>query len=469
MGVLKEGQRLGVYRIVRLLGEGGMGAVYEARQGPLDRRVALKTLHADHAKNTESITRFFNEAKVLSRLEHPSIVQVSDFGQAEDGTTFLVMEYLRGQSLAHRVSELSACGEVLPIVTALQVCVQVADVLGMAHAQGIVHRDMKPANLMLVADPVAPGGERVKVLDFGIAKLTDDSGGMKTATNQVLGTPAYMSPEQCAGAGRVDAQTDVYALGCVLYELLSGMTPFVAEGAGQLIGMHLFQEPPLLTLVAPHVPSEIADLVHWMLRKEKAQRPTMKEAGTELLKHLAKLPGGAMGVAPPPQKRGEPNGKTESPQGVPASSTGGSIGQSIRQGLHGSEEKKRRKGIWAGISVAFLGIGLLVVKWVSMGSTEMSQRTVPVNVSSLSKVPLQNPERPDLGMTQTRPASDFANGGSKPEEKPKPVAKQNGKNAETTSREPKGQAPIDERNPRKESRDRAGKKTPQQNGFGYEE
>ncbi len=144
MSVLTEGQRLGAYRIVRLLGEGGMGAVYEARQEPLERRVALKTLHADHAKSKEFIARFFNEAKVLSRLEHPSLVQVSDFGHAADGTAYLVMEYLRGQSLGRRIRDLSERGERLPVETALHVCVQVADVLEMAHEQGIVHRDLKP-------------------------------------------------------------------------------------------------------------------------------------------------------------------------------------------------------------------------------------------------------------------------------------------------------------------------------------
>ena len=133
MSVLIEGQRLGAYRIVRLLGEGGMGAVYEARQEPLDRRVALKTLHAEHARNKEFIARFFNEAKVLSQLEHPSIVQVSDFGHTADGTAYLVMEYLRGQSLGHRLRELTANRKRLPLTTALQVCVQVADVLGVAH------------------------------------------------------------------------------------------------------------------------------------------------------------------------------------------------------------------------------------------------------------------------------------------------------------------------------------------------
>lgn len=148
MSVLTEGQQLGAYRIVRLLGEGGMGAVYEARQEPLDRRVALKTLHSDQAKNKELIARFFNEAKALSRIEHPSIVQVSDFGHAADGTAYLVMEYLRGQSLGRRIRDLTARGERLPLATALQVCLQVADVLGVAHSQGIVHREVKPLALV---------------------------------------------------------------------------------------------------------------------------------------------------------------------------------------------------------------------------------------------------------------------------------------------------------------------------------
>lgn len=288
--MLKEGQQLGPYRIVRLLGEGGMGAVYEARQEPLDRRVAIKTLHAEHAKNKESIARFFNEAKVLSRLEHPSIVQVSDFGYADDGAAYLAMEYLRGQSLAARLRELSIRGERLALPTALQICVQVADVLGVAHGEGIVHRDLKPENLMLVADPVAPGGERVKVLDFGIAKLTTDQSGVKTGTDQMMGTPAYMSPEQCAGAGGVDAQTDVYALGCVLYELLAGKRPFVADGLGLLLAMHMFEEPTPLLSIVPALPAPVAELVHRMLRKDKKQRPTIQEVARDLSNLLSSVP-----------------------------------------------------------------------------------------------------------------------------------------------------------------------------------
>lgn len=288
MSALTEGQCLGPYRIVRLLGEGGMGAVYEARQQPLDRRVALKTLHPEYARNQDAIARFFNEAKALSRVEHPSIVQVSDFGNAADGTAYLVMEYLRGQSLGRRLAD--GDGRV-PVVTALQLAWQVADVLAVAHAQGVVHRDLKPENLMLVADPIAPGGERVKILDFGIAKLTkaSDRGSVKTDTQAVMGTPMYMSPEQCAGAGGVDAKTDVYALGCVLYHMLAGRPPFVAEGPGQLIGMHLFQQPPALASHAPNVSASVIEFVHRLLTKDKAHRPTMSETADALERLLGKL------------------------------------------------------------------------------------------------------------------------------------------------------------------------------------
>ena len=330
MSALAEGHRLGPYRIVRLLGEGRMGAVYEARQEPLDRRVALKTLHPEYASNKDAVARFFNEAKILSKLEHPSIVQVSDFGNAADGTAYLVMEYLRGQSLGRRIRELSARGERLAVVTTLQFGFQIADVLAIAHAQGIVHRDIKPDNLMLVADAVAPGGERVKLLDFGIAKLTHerDKGGVKTATQTVMGTPSYMSPEQCAGAGGVDAKTDVYALGCVLYEVLAGRPPFVAEGAGQILGMHLFQAPPPLLSFAPKVPQAIADLVHRFLTKDKALRPAMSEAADDIGRLLSKQTGGGSVVRSRPAHGTDPDATRAVPMPPPSTTMGRAAGQS---------------------------------------------------------------------------------------------------------------------------------------------
>jgi len=386
-----EGQRLGAYRIVRLLGEGGMGAVYEARQEPLDRRVALKTLHAEHAKKKESIARFFNEAKVLSRLEHPSIVQVSDFGYADDGTAYLVMEYLRGQSLAGRIRALSERGERLPLATALQICVQVADVLGIAHAQGIVHRDLKPENLMLVADPVAPGGERVKVLDFGIAKLTDDRSGVKTGTDQMMGTPAYMSPEQCAGAGGVDAQTDVYALGCVFYELLGGRRPFIADGLGLLIAMHMFEEPPPLLSIAPKLPKPIVELVARMLRKDKRQRPTMQEAAGELAKQLSRLSSGVAEIRPPyPVKLG--SAETISlPAGVQASTIGRSNGQSI------ARPARTKAGILLSLG-GLVVMALVIALWVNLIPARKVQPSGATTMQSVVQTPKPVPERQDLGV-----------------------------------------------------------------------
>ena len=446
MSVLTEGQRLGAYRIVRLLGEGGMGAVYEARQEPLDRRVALKTLHADHAKNKESIARFFNEAKVLSRLEHPSIVQVSDFGHAADGTAYLVMEYLRGQSLASRIDKLSEKGQRLPIATALQVCVQVSDVLSLAHAQGIVHRDIKPENLMLVADPVAPGGERVKVLDFGIAKLSDDRGGVKTATDQVMGTPAYMSPEQCAGAGGVDAQTDVYALGCVLYELLSGRTPFVADGPGRLIGMHLFQEPPQLLSVAPHVPSEIADLVHRMLAKEKVQRPTMKEAAEELGKHLSKQTGIPVPDRPQSQVDTDPDETKVLPRGSQASTIGRSLGQRIQK------PARSRSGIVLG-SAAIAVLGLVAAVWVGLRPESKPPIASPATAPSEVTTTKQMPALLDMGTVPPQTFDLSASDEGMPNVVPAPKAK-----TPPVVKKPLGGLPT-----------RPANATPAKKRFGYEE
>lgn len=281
---LAAGHRIGSYRIVRMLGAGGMGTVYEARQEPLNRRVAIKTLHAQFTQNSEIVARFLNEAKILSTLEHPSLVQVSDFGHDKDGMAYFVMEYLRGVSLASRLTEQ---GGRLPLQTVLRLAWQIADVLTVVHNQGVIHRDLKPENLMLVLDPVAPGGERVKLLDFGIAKITNQTSCcvIKTENQHIIGTPLYMSPEQCMGAGFVDSKTDVYSLGCILYFALSGRPPFQGDGQGQLLAMHLYAEPVLLSTLAPGLPLDVAEFIHRLLEKDRCQRPTMTEA-TEIISKL---------------------------------------------------------------------------------------------------------------------------------------------------------------------------------------
>lgn len=237
------GQTVGNYRITKLLGEGGMGAVYLAEHPGIGRRAAVKVLHPDLTRHPDMATRFFNEARAANAIQHPGIVEVLDFGTLPTGVSYIVMEFLDGQSLAERLGS----GGGVPIATAIDFTRQAAAALGAAHDKGIVHRDLKPDNLYVVPDPRNPGREMIKVLDFGIAKLgtgTTNSGSVKTRTGTVMGTPAYMSPEQCRGTKEVDHRTDIYALGIILYEMLCGAPPFVSEGHGELIHLHISESPP---------------------------------------------------------------------------------------------------------------------------------------------------------------------------------------------------------------------------------
>ena len=204
---------LGRYRLVRTLGSGGMGTVYEAVHIELGRRVAIKVLHSDGTTNPEKINRFFNEARAAGRVEDRSVISVYEFDRTEEGAAYIIMEYLAGNSLRHhlRHNPNEVLAKFLPWTR------QIASGLAATHAKQIVHRDLKPDNIMIVPDAEAPGGERVKLLDFGIAKLVSeqdsDAVSLKTRTGQLLGTPVYMSPEQCRGTKTVGAATDVYSLG----------------------------------------------------------------------------------------------------------------------------------------------------------------------------------------------------------------------------------------------------------------
>ena len=283
-----EGTQIGAYRVLQQIGEGGMGTVWLAEHTMLGRRAAIKLLHPMFSTRPDIVARFFNEARAATAITDPGIVQIFDFGHHVDGSAYIAMEMLDGEPLDKRLRRL---GRLAPS-DALRVMRQVASTLGVAHTRGIVHRDLKPENIFLVRDPEVYGGERAKVLDFGIAKLTGDPS-IKTQTSAVMGTPAYMSPEQCRGAGHVDQRSDVYALGCMIFALCSGGPPFDAEGGGEIIAMHLREPAPLLSSRAPGIPPELDALVMRCLSKEPAQRFA---SGTELAAAIGALLGSSSNV-----------------------------------------------------------------------------------------------------------------------------------------------------------------------------
>ncbi|MGM0557707.1 MAG: protein kinase domain-containing protein [Myxococcota bacterium] len=257
----------GRYRIDWMVGEGGMGAVYRGIQLSVNREVAIKVLRTELNDREVALERFFREAKLVSELSHPNIVRVVDFGQDhERDLLFLVMEMVRGVSLGDLLEQ----GR-MRANFALELAYQVCGALTEPHAAGIVHRDLKPDNLLLV--PVSDGTIQVKVLDFGIARALERNTRL-TATGMICGTPAYMAPEQSRNQ-ELDARTDLYALGVLLYEMLAGLPPFSGQSSLQIMLKHIQEEPARLREILPPsaLPEQLEDLVHDMMSKKRDERP----------------------------------------------------------------------------------------------------------------------------------------------------------------------------------------------------
>jgi serine/threonine-protein kinase len=238
------GTNVGNYKVLSQLGEGGMGVVYLAEHTAIGKRAALKMLLPQYCKSEAIVTRFFNEAKATAKLQHPGLVEIYDYGHHTDGSAYIVMEFLDGESLAKKLKREGA----LELQLVIELSRQIALALQVAHSHGIVHRDLKPDNVLLVPSEELKCGVRAKVLDFGIAKIIDhaEASQMKTRTGMLMGTPAYMSPEQCRGAKQIDQRADVYSLGAMMYEMASGAPPFKGEGLGEIIAAHLTESiPPL--------------------------------------------------------------------------------------------------------------------------------------------------------------------------------------------------------------------------------
>jgi eukaryotic-like serine/threonine-protein kinase len=270
------GKTIGNYQILREIGGGGMGTVYLGQHQVIGRLAAIKLLLPSFSANEEMVGRMFNEARMTSLIRHPGLVDVYDFGRLPNGSAFIVMEYLEGESLA---ALLERSGR-LPADLARALARQVAAAVGAAHGKGIVHRDLKPDNIFIVTDEDIDIGVRARVLDFGIAKLGAGlaGGGHHTRTGSIMGTPTYMSPEQCRGAGAVDLRTDIYSLGCILFEMLTGRRLFAFEGVGEIIVAHLHQAPPVASRIEPSVPTWLDVVVAKLLAKDPAARyQTMDE------------------------------------------------------------------------------------------------------------------------------------------------------------------------------------------------
>ncbi len=256
----------GAYRITRLLGEGGMGAVYEAVQLRLNKRVAVKVMSRELAANGEALARFHREAEIASLLGHAHLVTIIDFGMAQTGEPYLVMEHLEGEDLEHRIRRDGR----LAIDTAVHITRQVASALAATHAKEVVHRDLKPANIFLLQMAGEP--DFVKVLDFGISKMKAARTKLTRALS-ILGTPNYMSPEQATGmVDEIDHRTDQWALACITWEMLSGRSPFAADELSVLLYQIINLEPQPLSKRAPNLPPDVELVLRRALSKQMADR-----------------------------------------------------------------------------------------------------------------------------------------------------------------------------------------------------
>src|SRR5579883_1629202 len=262
------GATVGNYRVVGLLGEGGMGKVYRAEHPEIGRQVAIKVVHALASVHPQVIARFRSEAMAVNKIGHPNIIDISDFGTLSDGRAYFVMEFLEGEDLGKRLARV---GKMTP-AEAAPIVAQTLDALAAAHVERIIHRDLKPDNIYL-AKRRAGGPEIVKLLDFGVAKLRAENAVGTTIDGTLLGTPMYMSPEQAMGRmAQIGPASDLYAMGVILYQMLTGWTPFVAETVAALLVAHAHDEPVPPRERAPELDPRLEKIILRCLAKEPAAR-----------------------------------------------------------------------------------------------------------------------------------------------------------------------------------------------------
>ena len=275
-----RGKVIGGFEILSRLGRGGMGAVYKARQVSMNRRVALKLLPPNLARDEKFVQRFEREARAAGALSHPNIVAGIDVGEA-DGFRYFAMEYVEGESVADRIGR----EDRLPPREAARIAAQIADALAHAHANGLIHRDIKPGNILLAANGTA------KLCDLGLARSAGQTDHDITLAGTALGTPNYISPEQIEGHGNVDGRSDLYSLGATLYYMVAGQPPFSAPTTAKIMSMHLTDVPMSISEVVPGVHPGLALIISRLLKKKPEERYTSAET---LAKDLASVASGGM-------------------------------------------------------------------------------------------------------------------------------------------------------------------------------
>ncbi len=319
----RVGSRIaGKYQIVRVIGEGGMGAVFEARHVQMDRRVAIKMLRSEFVRDHGAVERFLREARTVASIAHKSIVQVLDFGEAEDGTPFIVMTYLDGHSLAEqlyrrgRLSELEAVQILSPIAAALE----------RAHRHGIIHRDVKPENIFMARDTDVR--ERPVLVDFGVARLRGESEAIHASQGgavTMLGTPAYMAPEQISGTGMVDARTDIYGMGVALYELLTGASPFQREGAQATMQAIMTEGVRSPSRIVPTISPAMEAVTLCAMARDPQHRFESMEALQHALQDVLLEPAGSQFVLRYPLARAVITARASQPVGATPVAAGAEI------------------------------------------------------------------------------------------------------------------------------------------------
>lgn len=393
----------GKYRIVRKLGEGGMGVVYEAVHTRIHQRVAIKMLLPEVLELPDVVSRFEREARAAGKLKSENSARVLDVDVSEAGMPYMVMEFLEGSDLGKIVE-----GGALPIATAVDYVLQACNAMAEAHAEGVIHRDLKPSNLFVTA------GAKLKVLDFGISKLENDSEARVTATQTVVGTPLYMSPEQVRSAKDVDARGDIWSLGIILYELLTGRTPFEGSTTAAAVAICI-DAPPPISKFREGVPAELERAILTALQKDPAARFSTVQA---LANSIVAFGTGAIkapigpGVVPfavrsqpslPGLAQSDPSYPTATPN---AALRGAASATSPGWSTRSETGKRRSRWLFASIAVggvffALLGVGFFVNR---MRQAPAATASVPNEILVTSR-PLESATPHDVGVVLTASAS----------------------------------------------------------------